>query len=375
MNTVRMGVVGLGIMGGDYVRQLMEGKIARAELMAICDVSPERRAEFEPKVKTFARTDEMFHSGLIDAVIIATPHYAHTTVGIAALRQGLHVLVEKPISVHKADCLRLLAAHKHKKQVFSTMFCMRTLPCYVILKNLVRDGELGEIRRVNWIATDWFRTDDYYAGGGWRATWKGEGGGVLTNQCPHQLDLLQWITGMPVRLRANCYFGKYHAIEVEDDVTVYMEYANGATGVFITTTGEAPGTNRLEITGDRGKVVIDNNKILFTRNLVPMNTYCKTSKKIFGKPDVWHVEIPVPPSEMGQHAAILQNFTDAILDGVPLIAPAKEGIHSVELANAMVYSSVKDQWVDLPLNAQRYEQLLNQLIRQSKSGKKKSNRR
>ncbi len=373
MNTVRMGVVGLGA-GGNYARQLMEGKIARAELTAVCDLSPERLAEFEPHVKTFVRTDEMFRSGLIDAVIIATPHYAHTTVGIAALRQGLHVLVEKPISVHKADCQRLLAAHKSKKQVFSTMFCMRTLPGYVILRNLVRDGELGELRRVNWIATDWFRTNAYYAGGGWRATWKGEGGGVLTNQCPHQLDLLQWITGMPVRLRAHCYFGKYHAIEVEDDVTAYMEYENGATGVFITTTGEAPGTNRLEITGDRGKVVMENDKILFTRNIVSMNVYCKTTQSTCEKPDVWHVEIPVPSPALGQHAAILQNFTDAILDGVPLIAPAEEGIRSVELANAMIYSSVKDQWVDLPLNAQRYAQLLNRLIRQSESGKKKLGR-
>ncbi|MDD5678216.1 MAG: Gfo/Idh/MocA family oxidoreductase [Kiritimatiellae bacterium] len=371
MNTVRMGIVGLG-MGGSHARKFLKGSIARAKLTAVCDLSPERLAPFEQTTKVFARPEDLFDSGLIDAVIVATPHYSHATVGIAALRHGLHVLVEKPISAHKADALRLIAAHRNKKQVFAAMFNERTQPCYITAHTLVRNGELGELRRLNWISTDWFRTDAYYARSGWRATWKGEGGGVLLNQCPHHLDLFQWIAGMPIRVRANCFFGKYHAIEVEDDVTAFMEYSNGATGVFIATTGEAPGTNRMEITGDRGRLIVEHNTIQFTRNTVPMSDYCRKAKGAMATPDVWLVTIPVKNTVHDPHAAILQNFTDAILDGVPLIAPAEEGLRSLELANAMVYSSIKNKCVDLPLNAKRYAQLLRQLIATPPSVKTKS---
>ncbi len=365
MSKLRVGVIGAGIMGTGHARLLMEGKIARAELTAVYDLKRAQLAPFERAAKTFTNLTQMLASGLIDAVIIATPHYDHTVAGIAALKRGLHVLVEKPISVHKADCQRLLAAHKNKKQVFAAMFNQRTNPCYTTLRKLVKDGELGQLRRVSWVATDWFRPDAYYAMGGWRATWSGEGGGVLLNQCPHMLDLWQWIVGMPARLQANCYFGKYHAIEVEDDVTAYMEYANGATGLFVATTGEAPGTNRLEITGDRGKVVVEQDKIRYTRNAVSMDEFRRTTKEAFSKPDVWHVEIPVAPPPANQYIVMIKNFVDAILDKTPLIAPAAEGLHSVELANAMIYSSCQQQWVDLPLSAVAYERLLKRLISQS----------
>ncbi|NLB60380.1 MAG: Gfo/Idh/MocA family oxidoreductase [Lentisphaerae bacterium] len=375
MKKIRVGVVGVGVMGNSHARQLLEGQIARAELTAVSDSSPQRLQPFKGRVQTFTAADKMLRSGLLDAVIIASPHYDHTISGRLALQQGLHVLVEKPISVHKADCQRLLAAHRSKRQVFAAMFNNRTLPCYAKLRQLVAEGELGALRRIVWITTDWFRTDTYYAMGGWRATWRGEGGGVLMNQCPHQLDLLQWIAGLPARLRAFCYFGKYHSIEVEDDVTAYLEYANGATGVFIATTGEAPGTNRLELTGDRGRVIVEHEKIRFTRNTTPMDEYCRKSPEAFGKPDVWQVEIPASAPALIQHRAIIQNFVDAILDKVPLIAPAAEGIHSVELANAMIYSSIKDQWVDLPLNAASYERLLKELIKRPPARWQPSGRR
>ncbi len=375
MKKIRVGVVGVGVMGNSHARQLLEGQIARAELTAVSDSSPQRLQPFKGRVQTFTAADKMLRSGLLDAVIIASPHYDHTISGRLALQQGLHVLVEKPISVHKADCQRLLAAHRSKRQVFAAMFNNRTLPCYAKLRQLVAEGELGALRRIVWITTDWFRTDTYYAMGGWRATWRGEGGGVLMNQCPHQLDLLQWIAGLPARLRAFCYFGKYHSIEVEDDVTAYLEYANGATGVFIATTGEAPGTNRLELTGDRGRVIVEHEKIRFTRNTTPMDEYCRKSPEAFGKPDVWQVEIPASAPALIQHRAIIQTFVDAILDKVPLIAPAAEGIHSVELANAMIYSSIKDQWVDLPLNAASYERLLKELIKRPPARWQPSGRR
>lgn len=369
MNHVRMGIIGLGVQGGYHVALFNEGKIKRAAVTAVCDILPERLAPYA-HLKTFTSSAEMIRSGEVDAVLIATPHYDHTTIGVDALQHGVHVLVEKPISVHVADAQRLIAAHTDEKLIFAAMFNQRTDPKYIKTKRLVASGELGEIRRVQWTITDWFRSGAYYASGGWRATWRGEGGGVLLNQCPHNLDLLQWIGGMPVKMLAFCRFGKYHDIEVDDDVTAYFEYANGATGVFITTTGEAPGTNRLEIAGDRGKVVLEGGKITFTRTEMPVGEFSRVSKATFGRPDVWNVDIPVPAGNGTQHAGVTQNFVDAILDGAPLIARAEEGIRSLELANAMLYSTFLGRAVDLPLDAAGYEAQLKKLIVGSRFEKK-----
>ena len=365
MNEVRLGIIGVGGMGTSHARVIQSGKIGRCRLAAVCDINPERLKAFpEDAILKFADSRELIRSGAVDAVIVATPHYGHTTIGIDALSRGLHTLVEKPISVHKADAERLIAARKDPKTVFAAMFNQRTDPHYIKLRDLIRSGELGEIRRVNWIITNWFRTQAYYDNGGWRATWAGEGGGVLLNQCPHNLDLLQWLFGMPVRVRAFCKLGKYHRIEVEDDVTAYLEYANGATGVFITTTGEAPGTNRLEVSAERGRVVVENGKVTWVRNVMEQGEFLKTSKASFARPETWTVDIPCEGGG-GQHNAILQNYIDAILDGVPLIAPAAEGINSVELANAMLYSSFTDRTLDLPLSARAYEAHLKKLIKSS----------
>jgi predicted dehydrogenase len=368
MKKVRIGIVGIGNMGTCHATSLLAGKVPRLELTAVADADAARRARV-PSVPGFATTDEMIASGRIDAVLIATPHYDHTTLGIKALKAGLHVMLEKPISVHKADAERLLAAHRHKRQVFAAMFNQRTDGFYRKIRQLIRGGELGEIRRVNWIITNWFRTETYYSSSSWRATWAGEGGGVLLNQCPHNLDLFQWMFGLPQRVRAFCHFGKYHAIEVEDDVTAYLEFANGATGVFITSTGEAPGTNRLEIAGERGRLVYENDRIVFTRNEVPMSEFARTSKESFAAPETWEVVIPAQ-NHGGQHNEVLKNFADAILDGVPLIAPGREGLRSVELANAMLYSTWTGQTVELPLNGARYERALKRKIATSMFKKK-----
>ncbi len=260
MKSVSLGIIGTGQRGRAHARMLLDGEIPGCALSAVCDVVPAATQPF-PGIPTFCSLAEMIASESCDAVLIATPHYSHTFLGIEALEAGLHVLVEKPISVHKADCERLLAAHRSKKQVFAAMFNQRTDPYYQKVRDLVRGGELGKIQRINWIITDWFRPEAYYASGGWRATWAGEGGGVLLNQCPHNLDLFQWIFGMPQRVRGFCQFGRHHEIEVEDEVTAYFEYDDGKTGVFITSTGEAPGTNRLEITGDQGKLVMEGDSL------------------------------------------------------------------------------------------------------------------
>ena len=373
MKTVKIGIIGIGNMGSAHVRTIQAGKVDGMEMGAICDHNPERKDLF-PDIPFFDRAEDLIESDKVDAVLVATPHYDHTTLGIATLEAGKHLLVEKPISVHKADCERLIAAHTDKSVVFAAMFNQRTDPRYIKLKTLIEEGHFGEIRRVVWNITSWFRTCHYYASGGWRATWKGEGGGVLLNQCPHQLDLWQWLFGMPSRLRAFCDIGRYHDIEVEDDVTCYMEYADGCKGVFITTTGEAPGTNRLEITAENGKIVVDadTDGIAWTRNEVPMSEWNRTAEGGFSKPGTWDIHVPTAPGNGPQHQGILQNFTDAILHGKPLIAPAAEGIHSVELANAMLHSSFLERTIDVPIDAAAYEERLKQLIKESTFAKKET---
>lgn len=363
MQDLRLGIIGLGNMGQFHANAIAAGKIAHCQLAAVCDRDERQLGRYLP-ARGFLSSSELINSGEVDATLIATPHYSHTTIGIEALGSGLHVLMEKPLSVHKADCERLLAAHRGTKQVFATMFNQRTDPFYLKLREMIRNDELGTIRRINWIVTHWFRTAVYYASSGWRATWAGEGGGVLLNQSPHQLDLWQWLFGMPSKVRAFCQFGRYHDIEVEDDVTAYFEYDNGTTGVLITSTGEAPGTDRLEIAAERGRVIIENDRFHWTRNEVPMSEFSEQSPDAFAKPATSEMEIPLA-GRGGQHNEVLQNFVDAILFGERLIAPAEEGIHSVELANAMLFSSDTDTTVSLPLNAGLFERWLSDKIKNS----------
>lgn len=367
MQSVRLGIIGLGNIGAAHAANVLIGKVGRCQLTAVCNRSAEKLNAY-PQAKHFARSEDLIRSGSVDAVLVATPHYNHTPIGIDALQNGLHVLMEKPISVHKADCERLIAAHTNSQQVFATMFNQRTDPSYVKVREMIRDGELGEIRRINWIITNWFRSAAYYASSGWRATWAGEGGGVLLNQCLHNLDLFQWLFGMPKCVRGFCRMGRYHDIEVEDDVTAYFEYTNDATAVFTTSTGEAPGTNRLEVAAENGRLVLDNDMLVFTRNETPMSEFSRTTDKQFAAPPTTESKFTFP-NRGGQHVELLQNFIDAILDGKPLIAPAAEGIHSVELANAVVFSSAGNQTVALPLDSATYEVFLKDCIANSRHKK------
>lgn len=369
MKTVRLGILGLGNMGRLHARNVLDGKVPGLRLAAVADRDLVRLGAFSG-VPGFRTERELIDSGLIDAILIATPHYHHTSAGIAALRAGLHVLVEKPISVHRADCVRLMAAHRRKDQVFAAMFNQRTDPSYRHLRRLVQSGALGEIRRVQWTITNWFRTAAYYSSGGWRASWAGEGGGVLLNQCPHNLDLFQWIFGLPKRVHGFCNFGRYHDIEVEDDVTAYFEMPGGAHATFITSTGEAPGSNRLEIAGERGRVVLENGILRFTRNAVAMSEYGRKAKDGFSAPAT--KEITKSFAGAGeQHVGIMKNFAAAILRGRALIAPAAEGLQSVELANAILLSSWKGGPVDLPLSSAEYARWLERKIAASKRTKRR----
>ena len=371
MDKVRIGIIGMGNMGRFHANDLLEGRVARSELTAVGSTSPHKLEEYlEKGIQVFGSGEDMIASGAIDALLIATPHYQHTSLGIAALEAGLHIMVEKPISAHKADAERLIAkANAHPDQVFAGMFQLRVEPRYQKIREIVKSGELGDLMRVLWIMTDWFRSEIYFQSGGWRATWKGEGGGVLLNQCLHQLDAMQWITGMPSRVSSQVGIGKWHDIEVEDDVTCYMEFSNGAAGAFITSSGETPGSNRFEIAGTKGRLILENNKLTLTRNAVPSDQWSKTSKIGFQQPETTVEEIPIPGAD-APHAKLMTNFVNAILDGEALIAPGTEGLGSVELANVMVYSGLLGQAVDLPMDSAAWEEKLNELITNSTHEKK-----
>ena len=253
----------------------------------------------------------------------------------------------------------MAAANHHPELTFGMMFNQRTNCVYRKMKEMLDAGEVGEIKRMNWIVTDWYRTQFYYDSGAWRATWAGEGGGVLLNQCPHQLDLLQWLCGLPVKVHAFIHEGKWHDIEVEDDVTAYLEFAGGATGVFVTTTADAPGTNRLEITGTRGKLVCENNKLTFDRLDVDEREWCATCKEGFAKPGCQHIEVETDGQNL-QHVAVLNAFAAHIERGEPLVADGREGINGLMLSNAIHLSGWTGETVSLPIDEERFLALLNE---------------
>ena len=360
MKRVRIGVIGLGSIGRVHARRLATGEIAGAELTAVCDPNPTTLCEFVPESTAFESSATLIRSGMVDAVLIATPPSTHVELGIDALRQGLHVLVEKPLARHVAEARQLVGAQRRRRQIFAIMFNQRATPPHRWIRDAIEAGRLGTLQRVQFEMTEWFRTNAYYKSAGWRGTWTGEGGGILMNQYAHHLDLLQWMCGMPQRVQAFCAQGKYHPIEVEDEVTAYFEYRNGATGVFIGSTGEAPGTHRIEIAGDLGRIVLDSGILTFTQNAVSATRFRKTARQPMAKPAIKQTTVRLPRAAES-HQILIQNFVDAIRTGTPLIAPAREGLRSLELANAMIFSSFAGRAVDLPLNAGKYERFLARL--------------
>jgi predicted dehydrogenase len=372
MDTVRIGIVGFGGMGSHHGRYLENGEVDGAELTAACDVKPERlefaREKLNPDLATFDSADELLDADCCDAVIIATPHYFHPPIAVQAFERGLHVLSEKPAGVYTKQVRQMNEAAEASGKVFALMFNQRVRAVYRKLKELIDAGELGELQRTNWVITSWFRAQSYYDSGGWRATWAGEGGGVLANQCPHNLDLWQWCCGMPKRVRAFCYFGKWHDIEVEDDVTAYVEYENGATGVFVTTTGDAPGSNRLEVTGHQGKMVVEGGTLSFSRLRTPARQFSREFTGGFGSPECWDVDVPLGRDGAG-HAEVTQRWVDAIRGEGELIADGREGIKSVEIANAMLLSAWLDDWVEIPVDEDLfYEELQKRVATSSYQG-------
>ena len=366
MSKVRYGIVGIGNQGKKYLKEFfLTGKAVDAELVAVCDIDPagiQRARDLGFEGEVFTDYKAMVDSGKVDAVMIEVPHYDHPEMVIYGLTHGVHVLCEKPAGVYTKQVKEMNAVAEKADKLFGMMFNQRTDCLYRKMREMIAAGDIGEVRRVNWIITNWFRSRCYYESSDWRATWRGEGGGVLLNQCPHQLDLIQWVVGMmPQKIHAFCGFGKGHDIEVEDEVTAYLEYANGATGVFVTTTCEAGGTNRFEVVGNNGKLVAENGKLIYTKLSMGAREFSETTDKPFGSPDKTVMEVETD-GKNEQHLGILNNFTAAILGKEPLYVSGTDGIDGVEIMDAMLLSSFLDRAVELPIDDDLYLAELNKRI-------------
>ena len=363
MEQVRLGIIGIGGMGTNHVHSILEGKVPQIRLTAVADIRESRlewaKENLPAEVQVFDDGKKLIDSGACDAVLIATPHYLHPEFAKYGLTHGVHVMSEKPAGVYTKQVREVNEVAAKSDKVYALMLNQRTNCVYRKLHDMIESGELGAMKRVNWIVTDWYRNQSYYDAAGWKATWDGEGGGVLLNQCPHQLDLLQWLCGMPKAVRAFCHEAKWHDIEVEDDVTAYLEYENGATGVFVTTTGDAPGTNRLELTFEMGRIICDYNGLTFDRLKVNEREHCRTCPEGFKKPEMERVEIETDGMNE-QHIGVLKAFADHILKGTPLVARGEEGIRGLTLSNAMHLSSWLGETVQIPFDEDLFLAKLNE---------------
>ncbi|MEY3007299.1 MAG: hypothetical protein RI942_1641 [Pseudomonadota bacterium] len=361
--SIRIGVVGLGNIAQQHIKNVLEGHVRHAKLTAICSRS---ESDYRRSLDVAHFTDyrELIASGLCDAVVVATPTYSHLDVGAAVLDAGLHLMMEKPMGLSIAEGEELVARANRSGAVAALMLNQRADPLFLRMREIVASGDLGDLIRINWTMTNWFRPEVYFQVSDWRATWRGEGGGVLVNQCIHNLDILQWICGMPSSLRAFCRFGRFHDVEVEDDVTAYLEYDNGATGIFVGSTGEAPGNNRFEIIGDSGSLVFDGKTLTVSRNEVSTAQFNRETREMFGMPGSSSEPLSIDRA-VNQHAIVLSNFVAAILRDESLIAPLDDGLSSLAIANGMLMSTWTDSKVDFPIDAVEYSRLLQQKIESS----------
>lgn len=374
MKKVKFGIIGAGNQGTYYSNGLFkEGLIENGVLAAICDRNPKKWEILNeklqnPEIKYFENYIEMLDSGICDAVIVATPHYFHPEMVMECLKRGVNVICEKPAGVYTKQVREMNEfAAKHNAK-FAMMFNQRTNCTYRKMREIIANGGIGELQRVNWIITDWYRTQIYYDSGDWRATWTGEGGGVLINQCPHQIDLVQWVVGqMPKTVRGFCQYGRWHDIEVEDEVTAFFTYENGATGVFITTTGEAPGTNRFEVSGTKGKLLCEGASLKWFKNAVDSLEWSKTSDNGFIKPECEIIEVETD-GKNPQHAGIINNFANSLLGLEEQFVEGVEGINGVELMNAIELSGWNNgEEILLPVNEERYIAELNKHCEKTKT--------
>ena len=373
MDKVRFGVIGIGNMGSSHAKNLYDGNINDAVLTAVCDVDAKKREWASENLKTvevFTDYVDMLNNAQIDAVIIATPHYLHPIIAIESFKKGYNVLTEKPAGVYTKQVEKMNAEALKSNKAFCIMYNQRTNPIFKKAREIMHSGEMGELKRVIWIVTNWYRRQEYYDSGLWRGTWRDEGGGVLINQCPHNIDIMQWIVGMPEKITASCSYGKYHDIEVEDDVSAFFEYPNGATGALFTSTGENPGTNRLEISCDNGKILIENGKLCVWKYNVPEHEFRYYTSDEYKKLSCEYSEFVPQNDDSSAHNQILQNFVNHILYSEELVSPGYDGIKGLTISNAIHLSDWIESPVTLPIDSEKFEKLLMEKVESSEKKSK-----
>lgn len=368
---IRLAVIGVGAMGSQHVKDIQS--MSGVHLSAICDLRTERMELITSSATTKSYTNylDMLNSMELDGVVISTPHYDHTPIAIECFQRGIHVLSEKPIAAQMSDGKLMVEAYKealkhHSNLKFAIMFQQRTYGYWKKIKSMLDEGKLGKLIRATWIITNWFRNQSYYDNGEWRATWKGEGGGVLINQCPHNLDLFQWFFGMPEKVTGFAGLGKYHEIEVEDEVTAIFEYQNGMVGHFITSTGESPGTNRLEIIGEKGKLVFENNILTFWKNKISMLEQIQISVDPYAFAEFDELDIPYEHHGLPGHRMIIENFVNTIRGKEELIVHGEEGLNQLEMSNAILLSSLLNKTILMPIDSDLFKRKLEEKVLGSK---------
>jgi predicted dehydrogenase len=368
MKTVRFGVIGVGGMGQAHCHSIK--KIPEATLTAVADadlataekVGKEHGLPFFP-----AEPDSLVRSGLCDAVVVATPHPIRPPIVIAAMKAGVHVLSEKPLAETVSAADRIIKIAKQTGVAFGVMFQRRTEPAFVKAIEVVRGGALGKVYRTAMISPE-YRSQAYYNSAGWRATWKGEGGGVMMNQAPHIMDLFILLGGMPSAVYGRTET-RLHDIEVEDLAEALLTYPDGGTGYLYCSTNEPPPGQMIEVFGDKGKLIYRDGALRLIRFETPVTEFNRTNKEMWASPKSIEETIQLPPGE-GGHAVVLRNFARHILTGEPLLSPGEEGLRSLELANAIWLSAALKKQVKLPISRKAYDTFLAGK-RKASAGKKK----
>jgi len=363
MEKVRIGVVGLGGMGQGHIKKI--GELEEAELTAVSDVDEDVTGQIaeEHGVPGFTEYTELMTKDLVDAVLVATPHYFHPEVSVSAMERGIHCLSEKPLAVTVSDADKMIEAARKNNVVFSVMFQMRAAPEIRAARKLVEDGKIGEVRRTCAIVPE-LRTNAYYASGGWRATWKGEGGGVLINQAPHAIDIFLLLGGLPSRVTAKTRT-RLHAIEVDDEAAAMLSYHHGGWGYFYASTNEASYGWFLEISGDRGKIVYVDGQLKYYALSDNVTEFVKSSDDMWGQVKTSREKVALADCESG-HKELIRNFCRSIMHGEELVSPGDEGLKAVEFINALILSGKKNAPVNIPVDRAEYEALLKKLRETSK---------
>lgn len=375
---VRMAIIGIGNMGRTYACNIADGFVEGMELTAVCCRNEEGRRWAKERLGEglvlVDSTDKLFElEDVFDAVLIVTPHKIHPELTIKAFEKGYHVFCDKPAGITARDARRMIESGKRAGKAYAMMFHNRTMPVYEKIKEMLTLGEVGELLRIDYVNTKPYRTKCYHTSSPWRSSFEHEGGGLLINQGQHYLDLWQWLFGMPKRLTATIDYGKYNDFTVDDNCTIYMEFAGGVRGRFFSSTGEPAGEERIEVVGTKAKLVCLDGTLTVSRYERSTKEWYETNTEPFGKLKIEKEVITYEPCK-APYVVMLQNFSDHLRKGVALIADGYDGYRTLQLSNAAYTSSWLEKEIELPVEETVFAQLLNEAVKKEQEKKSKETR-